>query len=93
MRVKRNEKFNKVKDNIPLVEDYNMIADLLFLPTAKLGFKYLFGIVDLATDEFDIEAIKSKEPATVLKAIKKCFTRNNIDKQKNIHLKLMVKMN
>ena len=82
MPVKRNEKFNKVKDNIPLVEDYNMMADLLFLPTAKFGFKYLFVIVDLATDEFDIEPIKSKDPATTLKAMKKCFARDYIDKQK-----------
>jgi len=69
-RISRPNKFNHVKDNVPLVEDWNMMADLLFLPTAKFGFKYLFCIVDLATDEFDIEPIKNKEPATVLKAMK-----------------------
>jgi hypothetical protein len=73
---KRNETHNAVKNNIPLVEDYNMMADLLFLPTAKFGFKYLFVIVDLATDEFDIEPIKNKEPITILKAMQKCFTRD-----------------
>lgn len=71
--------YNKVKDNIPLVADYNMMADLLFLPTAKFGYKYLFVIVDLASDAFDIEPIKNKEPATVLKAMKKCFTRDYIN--------------
>lgn len=75
-RVSKPAKFNHVKDNVPLVEDWNMMADLLFLPTAKFGFKYLFCIVDLATDEFDIEPIKNKEPATVLKAMKKCFDRD-----------------
>jgi len=79
---KRYEKHNAVKDNIPLVEDYNMMADLLFLPTAKFGFKYLFVIVDLATDEFDIEPIKNKEPTTILKAMKKCFTRDFVKEPK-----------
>eukprot|EP00981_Chlorochromonas_danica_P013242 scaffold5998_cov440-Ochromonas_danica.AAC.1 len=75
-RVQREKVYNSVKDNVPLVEDWNMMADLLFLPTAKFGFKYLFVIVDLATDEFDIEPIKNKEPATILKAMKKCFDRD-----------------
>src|SRR3984957_17655765 len=74
-RINRPRIFNRVKDNVPLVEDWNMMADLLFLPTAKFGFKYLFVIVDLATDEFDIEPIKNKEPDTVLKAMLKCFSR------------------
>ena len=72
--------YNHVKDNIPLVEDYNMMADLLFLPTARFGFKYLFVIVDLASDEFDIEPIKNKEPSTVLAAMKKCFAREHLNK-------------
>jgi hypothetical protein len=85
-----NEKFNKtihkatsfnhVKDNVPLVEGYNMMCDLLFLPTAKFGMKYLFVIVDLATDMFDIEPIKNKDPDTVLKAMKKCFSRGYVEK-------------
>jgi hypothetical protein len=37
---------NKVKDIIPKVEDYNMQADLLYLPTAKFGFEYLLTMVD-----------------------------------------------
>jgi hypothetical protein len=77
-RIQKPDSFNHVKDNVPLVEDWNMMADLLFLPTAKFGFKYLFCIVDLATDEFDIEPIKSKEPDTVLKAMQKCFARDYV---------------
>jgi hypothetical protein len=81
-RINRPRVFNKVKDNAPLVPDWNCMCDLLFLPTAKFGFKYLFCIVDLATDEFDIEPIKNKEPQTVLKAMQKCFTRKYVKQPK-----------
>jgi len=49
--------FNTIKHNIPLIANYNYMADLLFLPTASFGYKYLLVMVDLATDEFDIEQI------------------------------------
>ena len=78
----RDKSFNAVRDNVPLVEDYNMMADILFLPTASFGYKYLFVIVDLASNEFDIEPIKNKDPDTVLKAMKKCFTREHIKEPK-----------
>jgi hypothetical protein len=78
-RIHKQKEYNHVKDNVPLVEDYNMMADLLYLP-AYNGYKYLFVIVDLASDEFDIEPIKNKEPETVLKAMLKCFKRGYISK-------------
>src|ERR1700733_11999493 len=81
-RINRPRVFNKVKDNVPLVPDYNMMCDLWFGPTAKFGFKYCFAIVDLATDEFDIEPIKNKEPQTVLKAMLKCFSRDFVKEPK-----------
>jgi len=81
-KVNKEKSFNKVKDNIPLIEDCNMMADILFLPTAKYGFKYLFVIVDLATDEFDIQEMKNKDPETVLKSMKKCFTRKYVKEPK-----------
>ena len=61
--------YNKVKENTLLKEDYNFMADLLFLPTTKQGFKYLFVIVDLATDEFDCEPLKDKTSSEIVKAI------------------------
>jgi len=79
-RVNKSKSSNKVKDNIPLVADYNMMADLLFLPTARFGLKYLFVIVDLATDKFDCEPIISKDSNVVLKAMLKCFERGIISK-------------
>lgn len=74
--------FNKIKENIPLVADYNAMCDVLFLPTAKLGYKYLFVIVDLATNKFDIEPIKNKDDDVVLKAMKKCFARDYVKEPK-----------
>jgi hypothetical protein len=78
--VKRDKVFTKVKDNIPLVAHYNYMMDLLFLPTDKSGFKYCLVVVDLATNEFDIEPIKNKEPGTILQAFKSMYKRNYIKK-------------
>ena len=78
IQTKPKEGFNKVKDNIPLIANYNFMADLLHLPTAKLGYKYLLVVVDLATNKFDIEPMKDKEADTTLKALKKCFLRDYI---------------
>lgn len=75
---RKQKAFNKVKDNIPKVAHYNYQADLLFLPTserAKLKFKYLLVMDDIANDAFDIEPITNKTAATVLTATKKIFKR------------------
>jgi hypothetical protein len=56
------------------------MSDLLFLPTTKAGFKYCLVVVDLATNEFDIEPLKDKEPETVLSAFKTMFKRPYIKK-------------
>ena len=79
---KGKKKFNKVKQSIPLVEDLNLSADLLFLPTTKQNFKYLLVIVDLASDEFDIEPLKSKEPKEIIKAMDTIFKRKYLNKPK-----------
>ena len=42
------DQMTKVKDQIPLVSDYNYMADILHLPTDKFGFsKVIFGILVL----------------------------------------------
>jgi hypothetical protein len=69
-----------VKDIVPLKEDYNFMADLIFLPKTKGDFKYCLSVVDLATDEFDIEPIKDKESSTTLAAIKTIFKRKHLNK-------------
>ena len=78
--VKKPKRFTHVKDNIPLMEDYNFMADLLFLPKDKKGFKYLLVIVDLATDEFDIEPLIDKQPKTVLESMLKIYKRKFVKK-------------
>lgn len=77
---KIKKEFSKVKDNIPLKADFNFMADILELPKTKKGFQYLLVVVDLATDEFDIEQLKTKESKTVLKAMLKMFKRKHIKK-------------
>jgi len=72
--------FTKVKDNVPLLEDYNVMADLLFLPKTKAGYRYLLVVVDLANDEFNIEPLKNKQSDTILKGLKDMFKRNYIKK-------------
>jgi hypothetical protein len=67
--------FDSVKQNIPLKKHYNYMADLLMLPTTKQGYKYLLVVDDLATDNFDIEPIKNKEPNNILDAMKKMYKR------------------
>ncbi len=63
-----------------MIADYNFMADILFLPTTKEGFKYCLVIVDLANDEFDIEPMKTKTSQDVLTSMLKIFGRTYIKK-------------
>jgi hypothetical protein len=76
--VKREKQYTKVNLQIPLVENYNQMADLLFLPTTKQGYKYLLVICDLASKKFDIEPIKNKTSKSVLEAMKTIYKRNYV---------------
>jgi hypothetical protein len=78
--IKIKKEFSRVKDNIPLKADYNFMADLLELPETKKGYKYLLVVVDLATDEFDIEPITNNKSLTVVDAMKRMFKRRYIKK-------------
>ena len=78
--VKIKKQFSKTKDNIPLIENYNFMADLLELPKTKKGFIYLLVVVDLATDEFDIEPMTNNKSLTVVDAMKKIFKRRYLKK-------------
>ena len=78
--IKIKKEFSRVKDNIPLKADYNLMADLLELPETKKGYKYLLVVVDLATDEFDIEPITNNKSLTVVDAMKRMFKRRYIKK-------------
>lgn len=77
-KIRKPKGFTKIRDNVNLQEDYNHMADLLSLPTTTYGYKYLFVIVDLATREFDIEPMKTKDAFAALNAMENCFKRNYI---------------
>ena len=72
------DQMTKVKDQIPLVEDYNYMADILHLPTDKFGFSKLLVICDIADDTFDIEKMKGEDADETLKAYKKIIQRGII---------------
>ena len=76
----KQKQFNHIKNNIPLIEDYNFMADLIEFPETKTKNKYLLTVVDLATDEFDIEPLKTKTPSDVLNGFKNMFKRKHIKK-------------
>ena len=76
---KKPKFYDKIKDNIPLIENKNFMMDYLFLPETKKKFRYLLVVVDLATDEFDIEPMKDKKPQSVVDAILEMDKRKFID--------------
>jgi hypothetical protein len=65
------EKYNTYRANMRLEADCTVMIDVLFLPTAKFGFKYLLVAQDIATRKFDMVPLKFKDSTTVLKAFKK----------------------
>lgn len=79
-RKNKQKVFNHIKNNIPLIEDYNFMADIIELPETKAKYKYLLSVVDLATDDFDIEPLRTKTPKEVLNAYQKMFKRKYIKK-------------
>ena len=70
--------FDSVKANTFPKGGYNFMCDLLHLPSTKYRFNYLFVIVDLWTNAFDMEPIRHKTPEDVLAALKKILTRQYI---------------
>ena len=69
----KQKKFNKVKNNTVMMEGMNYMADLVYLPTTKEGYKYCLCIVDLATNVFDIEPLKKKDAPATLEEMKNIF--------------------
>lgn len=71
-------------DNMPHFEDfipfYTQQLDLIHLPTAKYGFKYLLVIVDNNTRKFDAEPLKERTANVVASAFKRIYTRDILKK-------------
>ena len=77
-RPTRADEMTKVKEQIPLVEGLNDMADILHLPTDKFGWSKLLVIVDIATDNFDIEKMKGETSDETLSAYNKIINRGII---------------
>ena len=61
---------------------FNEMGDLLQLPTTKEGYKYILSVVDIWSNYFDIEPMKTKTAKETLSALLKIFKRNYIDQPK-----------
>jgi hypothetical protein len=72
--------YNHIKNNIPRIEDYNFMADLIEMPETKNKNKYILVVLDLATNEFDIQELISKTPEEVLEGFKTIFKRKYLNK-------------
>ena len=74
--------FDHVKDNTFPKNGYNAMADLLFLPETKTKYKYLLTMVDLWSNRFDMEPLRTKEPKEVLDAMETIFKRKYLKEPK-----------
>ena len=72
---KKPTTFTKIKDNVPLIEGYNYMADILHLPDDKFGFNKLLVVVDIGSDAFDIEKMKGETAKETLSAYYKMLHR------------------
>ena len=75
---KEQKVFNKVKNGVPPIANYNFEADLLHLPTTKEGYKYLLTVCDLANNKFDMQEMKTKSSKACLDAYKLILKRKII---------------
>jgi hypothetical protein len=72
------KEYNSVWNNIPHIDNYNYMADILVLPETKKGFRYLFVVCDLASDDFDIEPLKNKKPEDTQDALIRMYKRKYV---------------
>ena len=54
----KNDKFDTIKQNTLPVSGYNYMSDLMELPLTKEGYKYLLVVVDIWSNNFDIEPME-----------------------------------
>ncbi len=77
-------------DNMPTFqnfkEHFTNQADILYLPTAKYGYKYLLVVVDAHTRHFDAEPLKQKDSFSTLQAFRKIYDRELIKMPKVIEV-------
>ena len=71
----KQKQYNKFVTAVVPEANFNYMSDLIELPTTKQGYKWLLVCMDLATNVFDIEAMKNKEATTTLKAFQSIVAR------------------
>lgn len=69
-------KFDKVRSSTFPKHGYNEMADLLMLPKTDSGYKYCLTMVDLWSNYFDFEPMKTKTAKESLEAMLKIFKRH-----------------
>lgn len=69
------QKYNKFITVVVPEANWNYMSDLIEMPTTSKGYKWLLTVVDLATNEMDIEEMKNKEAKTTMEAFKKIVKR------------------
>ena len=74
--------FDTIKENTFPKQDYNFMADLLMLPKTSKGFRYILSVVDLWSDDFDIEPMKTKTSTECLKAFQTIINRDYLNMPK-----------
>lgn len=72
----KNDKFDTIKENTLPVSGYNYMSDLIELPQTKEGYKYLLVVVDIWSNNFDIEPMESKTASDTLDAFKAIIKRS-----------------
>lgn len=72
---KKQKKFNKFINSIVPEKGFNYMSDLIIMPKTKEGYRYLLVILDLATNEMDIEPMKTKTAIDTLNAFKAILKR------------------
>lgn len=77
--IKKPKAYTKVKKQVKPKRGHNYMADLLYLPETDEGYKYLLVVVDLWSDEFDIEPLKKRDAKTVLRAYKQMLKRKHVN--------------
>jgi hypothetical protein len=71
----KKEQYNDMPHYHVLTANFLEQADLLFLPTASFGYKYLLVVVDANTLKVDAEPLKSKNSIEILKGLQKIYKR------------------
>jgi hypothetical protein len=79
---RKQTKFNKFVNNVPLYDHYNIMVDLLLLPETPKGFKYLLTAIDLGNNLIDFEPMKTKTSKEAISALLKIFKRKYVKEPK-----------